>query len=36
MEMRNRRNYNPIRGTDTQLGDDGDVDRAMENVMACE
>jgi hypothetical protein len=27
---------NPIRGADTQLGDDGDVDRAMGNAMPCE
>jgi hypothetical protein len=27
---------NPIRGADTQLGDDGDADRAMGNVMPCE
>jgi hypothetical protein len=27
---------NPIRGADTQLGDDGDVNRAMGNVMPCE
>jgi hypothetical protein len=27
---------NPIRGADTQLGDDVDVDRAMGNVMPCE
>jgi hypothetical protein len=27
---------NSIRGTDTQLGDDGDVDREMGNVMPCE
>jgi hypothetical protein len=27
---------NPTRGADTQLGDDGDVDRAMGNVMPCE
>jgi hypothetical protein len=27
---------NLIHGGDTQLGDDGDVDRAMGNVMPCE
>jgi hypothetical protein len=27
---------NPIRGADKQLGDDGDDDRAMGNVMPCE
>jgi hypothetical protein len=27
---------NPIRGADTQLGDNGDVDRALGNVMPCE
>jgi hypothetical protein len=27
---------NPICGADTQLGDDGDVDRAMGNIMPCE
>jgi hypothetical protein len=27
---------NPVRGADAQLGDDGDVDRAMGNAMPCE